>query len=81
MLPGATVATILMFGALHARRLYDDRKVYFHSILLSIFFDNYHTCFLILVPCVIACSLGTLFINACSSRFLIMTGIFADAQL
>lgn len=27
MLPGATVATILMFGALHARRLYDDRKV------------------------------------------------------
>ncbi|XP_010677069.2 phosphatidylserine decarboxylase proenzyme 1, mitochondrial [Beta vulgaris subsp. vulgaris] len=27
LLPGATVATILMFGALHARRLYDDRKV------------------------------------------------------
>ncbi|CAO2819473.1 unnamed protein product [Amaranthus hypochondriacus] len=27
LLPGATVATILMLGALHARRLYDDRKV------------------------------------------------------
>lgn len=28
ILPGATVATILMLGALHARRLYEDRKVY-----------------------------------------------------
>lgn len=27
LLPGATIATILMLGALHARRLYDDRKV------------------------------------------------------
>lgn len=26
-MPGATVATILMLGALHARRLYDDKKV------------------------------------------------------
>lgn len=26
-LPGATVATIVMLGALHARRLYDDSKV------------------------------------------------------
>nr|AKM76652.1 mitochondrial phosphatidylserine decarboxylase [Melianthus villosus] len=27
VVPGATVATILMLGALHARRLYDDKKV------------------------------------------------------
>lgn len=27
LVPGATVATILMLGALHVRRLYDDRKV------------------------------------------------------
>ncbi|RVX15328.1 Phosphatidylserine decarboxylase proenzyme 1, mitochondrial [Vitis vinifera] len=27
LVPGATVATILMLGALHARRLYDDKKV------------------------------------------------------
>ncbi|GAV72828.1 PS_Dcarbxylase domain-containing protein [Cephalotus follicularis] len=27
LLPGATVATIFMLGALHARRLYDDKKV------------------------------------------------------
>lgn len=27
LIPGATVATILMLGALHARRLYDDTKV------------------------------------------------------
>ncbi|KAL2903073.1 Phosphatidylserine decarboxylase proenzyme 1 mitochondrial [Bienertia sinuspersici] len=27
LLPGATVATILMLGALHARRLYEDKKV------------------------------------------------------
>nr|AFK37828.1 unknown [Lotus japonicus] len=26
LLPGATVATILMLGVLHARRLYDDKK-------------------------------------------------------
>ncbi|KAI5439682.1 phosphatidylserine decarboxylase 1, variant 2 [Lathyrus oleraceus] len=26
LLPGATVATILMLGALHARRMYDDKK-------------------------------------------------------
>ncbi|OAY60052.1 phosphatidylserine decarboxylase proenzyme 1, mitochondrial isoform X1 [Manihot esculenta] len=26
LLPGATVATLLMLGALHARRLYDDKK-------------------------------------------------------
>lgn len=26
-LPGATVATIVMLGALHARRLYDDNKI------------------------------------------------------
>ena len=35
LLPGATVATILMLGALHARRLYDDRKVF---SLISIFY-------------------------------------------
>ena len=28
LLPGATVATILMLGALHARRLYEDKKVF-----------------------------------------------------
>ncbi|PQQ06258.1 phosphatidylserine decarboxylase proenzyme 1 mitochondrial [Prunus yedoensis var. nudiflora] len=28
LLPGATVATLLMLGALHVRRMYDDRKVY-----------------------------------------------------
>ncbi|KAL0395128.1 UNVERIFIED_CONTAM: Phosphatidylserine decarboxylase proenzyme 1, mitochondrial [Sesamum latifolium] len=27
LVPGATVATILMLGALHARRLYDDKKI------------------------------------------------------
>ncbi|KAL6550424.1 phosphatidylserine decarboxylase 1 [Orobanche minor] len=27
LVPGATVATILMLGSLHARRLYDDKKV------------------------------------------------------
>ncbi|XVE57631.1 hypothetical protein DITRI_Ditri04bG0105500 [Diplodiscus trichospermus] len=27
LVPGATVATLLMLGVLHARRLYDDRKV------------------------------------------------------
>ncbi|KAJ6327297.1 hypothetical protein OIU78_014219 [Salix suchowensis] len=27
LVPGATVATLLMLGALHARRLYDDKKV------------------------------------------------------
>ncbi|AES94292.2 putative phosphatidylserine decarboxylase [Medicago truncatula] len=27
LLPGATVATILMLGALHARRMYDDKKI------------------------------------------------------
>lgn len=27
LVPGATVATILMLGALHARRLYEDKKV------------------------------------------------------
>ncbi|KAH9721226.1 phosphatidylserine decarboxylase proenzyme 1 [Citrus sinensis] len=27
LLPGATFATLLMLGALHARRMYDDRKV------------------------------------------------------
>ncbi|XVF13407.1 hypothetical protein REPUB_Repub08aG0205200 [Reevesia pubescens] len=27
LLPGATVATLLMLGVLHARRLYDDKKV------------------------------------------------------
>lgn len=27
LLPGATLATLLMLGALHARRMYDDRKV------------------------------------------------------
>lgn len=27
LVPGATVATILMLGALHVRRLYDDKKV------------------------------------------------------
>ncbi|VVA29001.1 PREDICTED: phosphatidylserine decarboxylase [Prunus dulcis] len=27
LLPGATVATLLMLGALHVRRMYDDRKV------------------------------------------------------
>ncbi|KAK4434917.1 Phosphatidylserine decarboxylase proenzyme 1, mitochondrial [Sesamum alatum] len=27
VVPGATVATILMLGALHARRLYDDKKI------------------------------------------------------
>lgn len=33
LVPGATVATLLMLGALHARRLYDDKKV---SIIQSI---------------------------------------------
>ncbi|XP_051137030.1 phosphatidylserine decarboxylase proenzyme 1, mitochondrial isoform X2 [Andrographis paniculata] len=27
VVPGATIATILMLGALHARRLYDDKKI------------------------------------------------------
>ncbi|XP_074561593.1 phosphatidylserine decarboxylase proenzyme 1, mitochondrial-like, partial [Curcuma longa] len=27
LIPGATMATLLMFGFLHARRMYDDRKV------------------------------------------------------
>jgi phosphatidylserine decarboxylase len=27
LIPGATVATMLMLGILHARRLYDDNKV------------------------------------------------------
>lgn len=27
-MPGATVATLLMLGALHARRLYDDKQVW-----------------------------------------------------
>jgi phosphatidylserine decarboxylase len=27
LVPGATVATLLMLGFLHARRLYDDKKV------------------------------------------------------
>ncbi|XP_042405061.1 phosphatidylserine decarboxylase proenzyme 1, mitochondrial-like [Zingiber officinale] len=27
LIPGATIATLLMFGFLHARRMYDDRKV------------------------------------------------------
>ncbi|KAK6947559.1 hypothetical protein RJ641_001032 [Dillenia turbinata] len=27
VLPGATVATIVMLGLLHARRLYDDKKI------------------------------------------------------
>jgi phosphatidylserine decarboxylase len=27
LLPGATVATLLMLGALHARRLYEDSKI------------------------------------------------------
>ncbi|KAL3645329.1 phosphatidylserine decarboxylase 1 [Castilleja foliolosa] len=27
LVPGATVATILMLGALHARRMYDDKKI------------------------------------------------------
>lgn len=27
MVPGATAATLLMLGVLHARRLYDDKKV------------------------------------------------------
>lgn len=28
LVPGATAATLLMLGVLHARRLYDDKKVY-----------------------------------------------------
>jgi len=32
LVPGATVATILMLGVLHARRLYVDKKV--HSIFI-----------------------------------------------
>jgi hypothetical protein len=27
LIPGATVTTMLMLGILHARRLYDDKKV------------------------------------------------------
>lgn len=27
LVPGATVATILMLGALHARHIYEDKKV------------------------------------------------------
>ena len=41
LLPGATVATILMLGALHARRLYEDKKVFSiasHSV--SILFSS-----------------------------------------
>ena len=28
LVPGATVATLLMLGALHARRMYEDKKVF-----------------------------------------------------
>jgi hypothetical protein len=34
LVPGATVATLLMLGALHARRLYDDKKVYYSLFYL-----------------------------------------------
>jgi hypothetical protein len=35
LLPGATVATLLMLGALHARRLYEDSKVFLFFSYLS----------------------------------------------
>lgn len=34
LLPGATVATILMLGALHGRRLYEDKKVLRQLVLV-----------------------------------------------
>lgn len=34
LVPGATVATLLMLGALHARRLYDDKKVHIGFVFL-----------------------------------------------
>lgn len=36
LLPGATVATILMLGALHGRRLYEDKKVARQLVWFSI---------------------------------------------
>ena len=36
VVPGATVATILMLGVLHARRLYEDKKVHFLQLLMHI---------------------------------------------
>lgn len=45
LVPGATVATLLMLGALHARRLYDDKKVYY-SLSSTYFFQVFfkHKC-------------------------------------
>lgn len=45
LIPGATVATILMLGALHARRLYDDTKVCvtYKRVLLAL--NCYHVNF------------------------------------
>lgn len=40
LVPGATVATLLMLGALHARRLYDDKKVYY-SLSFTYFLQVY----------------------------------------
>lgn len=37
LVPGATMATILMLGILHARRLYNDKK----ACVLSFFGCNY----------------------------------------
>lgn len=47
LVPGATVATLLMLGALHARRLYDDKKVHWFYIFKKIWcawnFLRYHS--------------------------------------
>ena len=43
LVPGATVATLLMLGALHARRLYDDKKVYYclsSTYFFQVFFKH-----------------------------------------
>lgn len=40
LVPGATAATILMLGALHARRLYDDKKVRICSLYMCIHYKH-----------------------------------------
>lgn len=41
LLPGATVATIFMLGALHARRMYSDKKVCFPTTLAHCFTQSF----------------------------------------
>lgn len=36
LVPGATVATLLMLGVLHARRMYDDKKVINYRRIIKI---------------------------------------------